>query len=273
MYQLFRNFFQEPGGHGIIGAAVNGPGFCARQVQDLLRPGNAHITQTPFLFHLLVIHQAAGMGEKPFFHACQEHYGEFQPFGGMQRHQCKFIVIQLGVVNVGYQRHMLQKMRQRFFFAFVLQKILGHADQFLQILCPAFRLGRPLCFQFFHVPGLIHYVFNELFHRHGIYLCQQIKEDAAHFFHFGDKTGAQSRNRRRVGNDLKQGNALCIGIVLHLIHRSLADAPLGHIDHPQQAQCIIRIVQQLQVGHHIPDLFPVIKLDAPHHAVADAALD
>ena len=191
----------------------------------------------------------------------------------MQRHQRKAVVVQLGVVNIGYQRHVLQKMRQRLFFPFVLQKILRHADQLLQVFRPALRLRRPLCLQFFQIPGLVHYIFNKLFYGYGINFSHQVKQDLTHFIQFGDKPRAQSRHRRCIGNDLKQGNPLRVSIILHFIDRRLPDTPLGNIDDPQQTQRIIGIVQQLQVGHHIPDLFPVIKLDAAHHAVADAAFD
>ena len=213
------------------------------------------------------------MGKEPFFHPGQENYRKLQPFGGMERHQCKFIVIQLGIVNVGNQRYVFQKTGQGFLFPFILQKILRHADQFLQVFRPALRLGRPLRMQLFQIARLVHHIFNELFHRNRVHLCHQIKQNAAHLFQPGNEAGTQPRHCCRVGNDLEQGNALRIGMILQLIDSGLSDAPPGYINNTQQAQRIIRIVQQLQVGHHIPDLFPVVKLHAAHHAVTDSAFD
>ena len=92
-HQLFRDFFQKPGGNGIIRAPVDSAGLRAGQVQNLLGAGDAHITQPPFLFHLFIVHEAAGMGEQSFFHPGQKHHRELQAFGRMKRHQGKFVII------------------------------------------------------------------------------------------------------------------------------------------------------------------------------------
>ncbi len=111
------------------------------------------------------------MGKQSFFHPRQEHHRKLQSFGGMQRHQGKLIVIQLGVVDIGDQRHMFQETGQGLFFPFIFQEILGHADQLFQVFRPALGLWRTFRKQFFQITRLVHHVINELFHWNRVRLC------------------------------------------------------------------------------------------------------
>ena len=53
------------------------------------------------------------MRQQAFFHAGDENDREFQPFRGVQRHQHRRIDLILQRIDIGHQRHVFQKVRQR----------------------------------------------------------------------------------------------------------------------------------------------------------------
>ena len=54
--------------------------------------------------------------------------------------------------------------------------------------------------------------------------------------------------------------------------QALANAPLGHVDDAPQPNFIGGIVDDAQVGNHVPDLFAVEEAGAADDAVGDALL-
>ena len=61
-----------------------------------------------------------------------------------------------------------------------------------------------------------------------------------------------------------------IGRIGEPLDRGLADAALGHIDDPQQADGVCRVDQQPQIGQKIFDLTPVVEAQSSHNDVRDA---
>ncbi|MNZ37837.1 hypothetical protein D3C78_552960 [compost metagenome] len=80
-------------------------------------------------------------GEHPFFHADQQHQGEFQSLGAVQRHQLHRIGVFVRLILAGLQRRMGEEGGE---IAHILQLVralvlAAGGDQFIQVLYP--RLG------------------------------------------------------------------------------------------------------------------------------------
>ena len=60
-----------------------------------------------------------------------------------------------------------------------------------------------------------------------------------------------------------------VRVLLHPVHRSGPDSPLGHVDNPSGRQVVAAVVNGLQVGQKVLDLLAGIEIDAAHDFVGD----
>ena len=60
-----------------------------------------------------------------------------------------------------------------------------------------------------------------------------------------------------------------VGGIGEPLNGGFTDAPLGRVQHPQQADGVGRVHQQLQIGEHVLDLAPVVEAQATHNDVRD----
>ena len=81
---------------------------------------------------------------------------------------------------------------------------------------------------------------------------------------------AQGAHRLGIAHHLPQRNAQLVGRVSEALNRGLADAALGGVQHPQQADGVGRVYKQLEVSEHILDLAAVVEAQAAHHDVGNA---
>src|SRR5262249_51600206 len=58
--------------------------------------------------------------------------------------------------------------------------------------------------------------------------------------------------------------------VLDRVHYALADAARRHVDHPAQADVVVRVDHQAHVGERVLDLLALVEPHAADHLVADA---
>ena len=77
-----------------------------RDEQAVHGTGDTYVGQSAFLFHLVGIGECTMVWEHPFFHADQEHIGEFEAFGGVQGHH-HHAILATEFIGVGNQRHLL----------------------------------------------------------------------------------------------------------------------------------------------------------------------
>jgi len=56
---------------------------------------------------------------------------------------------------------------------------------------------------------------------------------------------------------------------LQAVHGGFADLAFGHIDHPQGADGIGRVGDELEIGHHIANFLAVIKVETANHLISD----
>ena len=54
-----------------------------------------------------------------------------------------------------------------------------------------------------------------------------------------------------------------------LVHRALADASDRHVDHPREADLVVRVLHEAQVGEEVLDLPAVVEADAADNLVRD----
>ena len=73
-----------------------------------------------------------------------------------------------------------------------------------------------------------------------------------------------------IGEDVPQAAALLDGDGPGGLHGLGADAPGGIVHHPQQAQVVLGVVDDAEIGEHVLDLRPLEEAEAPHHPVGDA---
>ena len=99
--------------------------------------GHGHIAQPPLLLHLLLVAHGAVAGEQAILHAHHEHLREFQALGAVHGHHHHAVVALLGAVQIGVQRHLVQKARQAGIVRLVVQKGVDAGGQFLHVLQPS----------------------------------------------------------------------------------------------------------------------------------------
>ena len=80
----------------------------------------------------------------------------------------------------------------------------------------------------------------------------------------------QLRNLPGVGNDIPKAPPHLGGDAPGSLHGLGANATGGIVHHPEQAQVIIGVVDDAEIGQHVLDLRPLEEAEAPHHPVGDA---
>ncbi len=100
------------------------------------------------------------MRQKPLVPAGEEHGVEFEPLGGMERHQIDAVVALFGL-RIHDQGHMLEEACERV-------ELLHEADQLLQILELRLRLRRALGLPHAGIAGLIEDQLGKLGMAHGV---------------------------------------------------------------------------------------------------------
>ena len=108
------------------------------RVQDRTAPpraGDRDVSEAPLFLETgqPALVKRALRGEHTVFPADQEHVVEFQPLGGVDRHDCHFFGVVAGVV-VHHQADVFEKIAERFV-------VIHRARQFGQVFQPPGRLG------------------------------------------------------------------------------------------------------------------------------------
>ncbi len=115
----------------------------------LAGPGDADVRQPPLFLQarLAALVDRADGRKQPLLPAGQEHDVELQPLGGVERHQGDGLAAGLAL-RVRHQRDVLQEGGQRI-------ELLHGADQLLEVLQPARRIGRAVGLQHVGVAGFL----------------------------------------------------------------------------------------------------------------------
>ena len=128
--------------------------------QLLLRAGDAHIAQPPFLFQVGRAFHRARDGKQAIFQTRDEDYGELQSFGVVQGHQGDAFNGFVPAVNIGYQGHFFKKFDQagdRLTLFGPFGRLFKRGHQLVYVLDTGLGLhvSCGLQFQFTEVAGLL----------------------------------------------------------------------------------------------------------------------
>ncbi len=104
------------------------------QEQLLLGAGDADVREAPLLLELDRFGERPAVREDAFFHADEEHGGELETLGRVERHQHDAVVV-VEVVGVGDQCHLLEELVEA-------GELACRADQLAEVLDPPGGLDR-----------------------------------------------------------------------------------------------------------------------------------
>ena len=191
----------------------------------------------------------------------------------MERHQGNPFLLQVGLINIGKQRHLAQKILQIWFFFLLLLKIPGNAYKFMQVLNAGLILDfllRLVIFQGFLIAGLLHDLLNQVGHRQLVHALHQLQQQQGKLLQRVAASGCKARHGSQqflIGYYLKQAHIIFHRINHQLVHGSGADTPLRHVDDAHQADSIHRIEHNPEIGHNILDFHAVIEFQPPYHGI------
>ena len=73
-------------------------------IEAAARAGDGHIHQAALFFEAVALGQAVFAGKQALFHAAEKHGIEFEPFGGVHRHQLQRVIAFAGLVFTRFER-------------------------------------------------------------------------------------------------------------------------------------------------------------------------
>ena len=145
-------------------------------------------------------------------------------------------------------------------------ELLGHGDEFLDVLGPGLVLRVAAGAQRFEEADLLEHVGEDLGHRGGGRLQRRLVEDgrepqngSGHFRAEAELVGLTHR--------LTQGLLVLIGVVLQCGFGGGADAALRSVHDAAQGDRVERVRDGREVGHHILDLGAFVELGSAEHPV------
>ena len=180
----------------------------------------------------------------------------------MQRHQRDPIGSGVLAVGIAGERCGRQKTLEVTLVVFLLI-LQSSVHQLLEVATPFLGLIGAIGDQLADVTAFLHHLLNQFRRRDGLDLLLQIVDQFAELQQSLGGATAQGAHRFGVTHHIPQGNTELIGRVGEPLNRGLADAALGHIDHPQQADGVCRVDQQPQISQQILDLPPVVEAQTP----------
>ena len=111
--QLLRDLADEARWRAEAVHAVQAALFGIADVQLLHRARDADVAEAAFLLEAVEVVERALVRKQPVLHPGQEHDGELQSLGGVQRHHLHAVFPFLGLAFAGFQRGVRQESLQR----------------------------------------------------------------------------------------------------------------------------------------------------------------
>ena len=238
------------------------------QVQLLLGAGDSHVAEAAFLLHVLLIILGHLAGEDTILHTYDKNIREFQTLRRVDRHHRDAVGVVVIAVQIGNQRDLLQKARQRRVLAVLIGVGLDAADQLAQVLAAGLAL---LLHGFEHclVAGLGDDVTHKLVQR---LTYRQIAQLAVHLIEALERRGGalQFRIVPHMGDDFHHRHALGGCQLTDLFNRRHTDFTRRLVDNAAQAHVVPRVYDDGQIAVDVLDLLAVKEALAAHNAVRDA---
>ncbi len=237
------------------------------QVQIDPGPRDADEEQPAFLFELVTIAVAPLVREQRVLEADDEDMVEFEPLGGVERHQGRPLARRLIGVGIAEQRDLLEVIQQR-----RLGRLLvvggGRIDQFSDVLQRVLTvLAGPL--ERLLQAGLAEDAFGQRRDRPDD-VSPELVQQAGKGQQFGPRRPAHLRNLVGPSQRLRQGQSVADGKGLDAVHSDFADSPRRGVDDPQQRDLVSRIGQHLQVSQQVANFLAIVELHASDDLVRNA---
>ena len=251
----------------------------ARDVEPLAGPGDADVGQAALLLELGLVAERPGVREDAVLEPGEEHDGELQPLGGVQRHQGDHpaVVVLVGdLVGVRDQRDALQEVGQpghdeagvdvgrvgRRPGDRVLGELPGHGDELGEVLHPGRVLGVVGLLERRQVArALQHGLEDDVGPLAGVDHRLELLDHRHEAPHLGQRAGGQPGCLVGAAQRLPEGQPVPVGQRRDARDRPVADAALGGVEDPAQRDLVGRVGQHPQVGERVADLAPLVE---PH---------
>ena len=199
---------------------------------------------------------------------------KFQTLGRVQGHQRHGVGVFFEAVDIGNQRLLSQEFVQRLL---IFHRVLQQAAQLLRIISPLDRL-------FGHLADVLKMQVVARLGGDFVEHRQQIAH-LGHFLpasqHFGEGGELLLRRRAQRGRvvviDMVEriGNAQTIAAdpIQEGLQRLLADAARRHVDDALEADAVVGVMDQAQVGQQVLDLAPFVEAYPAHQRVGHSRVD
>ena len=205
--------------------------------------------------------EAPLMRQEPFVPAGEEHGVEFEPLGGMKRHQVDAVGAFLGL-RVHDQAHMLEEARERV-------ELLHEADQLFQVLELRLRLRRALGLPHAGIAGLIEDQLGELGMPHRVDQRAPAVEGSDQVGKRLARLGLELLGLDDQPRRLEQRHPLRARQLMHGLEARFAETPPRRVEDALEFEVVRRIERHLEIGGRVPDLLALVEAGPADDAIGE----
>ena len=148
-----------------------------------------------------------------------------------------------------------------------LTKLTHGTDELAKVLHATLRFRGVLILERLHVPARDQYFVAELVQRQRLRLRTERLDQLPKRHYLGRGRPLDRRILLDVLERLPDAGAGLGRVVQQAVDRGLSDSPSGRVDHAQQADVVVGVMNDAKVSHRIFDLRPVVKPHASDHAI------
>ena len=264
------NLFQEPAGRIVLDFAPQKARSGIGQRQVIFGPGNAHVSEPPLFLLGFFIAAVDGhvAGENPVLEAGQIDVRKFQSLGAVKRHQKDLFLSVLRIVQVGDQRHFLQKAGKRGLLGRLLivgdlaDQLVDVGDSVLSVLVVGAEKVIIVIRLFDDFPQKICKAVT-------FFVLPQLQDQTDEGLYFGSGA-AQGGDIPAPLHGLEESNVAGNGVIGESSDGGQADSPPGDVQDTPDGDLVLSVLHRLEIGDHVADLSAVVEVGAAHHVVRDA---
>ena len=212
----------------------------------------------------LVVERAL-VREQAFLPAGQEHGVEFEPLGGMQRHDVDGVLAG-ALVGVHHQRDVFEEALQ-------VLELLHRAHELLEVFEAAGGVGGAVLLPHLGVAGLVEHDLGQLGVRQRIALLAPAVERVEHVAQRAARLRLQLVGLDDGARGFDQRHAALARVVVQQLDGGVAEAALGHVDDALEGEIVGRLVDDAQIGERIADFGALVEARAADDAIGQAERD
>ena len=255
--QLFGHFREEARRRRHLVLTMQPARFRVRQIQPLHGARDADIAKTALFFQPIQVRNRALVREQAFFQTTQEHDGELQPLGRMQRHHLHRVLTGARLRFAAFQHGMRQERVQRVHgFAAVRRHLVGlertgGGDEFVQVLHAGLALAVLFLLEMLAQAGagddMVHLLMQGQIGSFLRQLVHQLQETGQRLVTLRPE---HARAQYHAAG-FPQGRPAFTGRGTHQIQRARADAARRQVHHAFEGRVFGAVRQQTQISERI----------------------